>query len=119
MSNLQLQAAVPDTGFAIGNSTPTILSWKVPDDGRNHRYIIISSVYISSTETGGQIYISFTGPSGVEGFQQVSAGGQSTGYDDSQYEPPTIVQSGSTVTIAQGSALTGGAATLWAEIWGS
>jgi len=114
-SSLSLQATTGLAGFALQDATPTIISWTAPNDGNLHRFIVICSLDVSSAETGGAVSLVCT-PPGV-GVQTTSlyAGGLGTGpaYNTQQ----RLVQPGTTVTVEQSSALTGGAATVWAEIW--
>lgn len=105
-------------GVALVNGTPVILSWAVPADGRRHRFQLIASLTVASLETGGEVDLAWTAPdgtviSGVPVFAAGLAAGVSAGFFS------RLVKPGTTVTFSQGSALTGGAATLWAELWGS
>lgn len=115
-----LLAATPDAGFALQNGTPVILSWTAPDDGQLHRVSAICSIVISAAETGGVVAWEFTAPDGTAAGYDVSTGGQGTGWDySSAAAHPAVIKAGSTATLTQTSALTAGAAKIWAEIWGS
>jgi len=115
---LSLQTATPTAGFALQNGTPTILTWTVPNDGLTHRVMFIASLHVTSLETGGQVNASLSFPDGLANSPQLFAGGLSAGGQGIN-AIVRVIQAGSTVTVAQQSALTGGAATLWCEIWGS
>jgi hypothetical protein len=119
---LQLQATTGEGGFALQDATPTILTWSVPDDGNLHRVSVYSLMHVTSLETGGVIDIVFEGPfaEAVTHTSQIFAGGLATdtaGQLGSLFE--AIVGAGTTVSLIQGSALIGGAAVLYAELWGS
>ena len=116
---LAKQAATPVAGFALVNATPTILSWSVPNDGQMHRFAVYGYIIVSSLETGGQINVNFTDMSGVVRARDAMDANQAAGWLDLFFHGLWPCQAGSTVTVTQQSALTGGAATLWAEIWGS
>jgi hypothetical protein len=117
-TSFQPQAATPAAGFALQNGTPTILTWTPPNDGKLHRFIVFASLVVGSAETGGAIAQGFTDPSGVSRSQALFNGGLGAGFASPNNFSYTV-QGGQPVTIAQSSALTVGAATLWAEIWGS
>ena len=120
-SGLQLQAATPVAGFALQNATPNILTWTAPADGANHRAEIIGEVAISSGETGGQIQVQFTDPGGTSRTLQLVNGGLGSGVQVASFAGNNsfVVKSGTAVNVNQSSALTGGAATAYLEIWGS
>lgn len=116
---LARQATTGPNGFALQNATPVILTWNVPNDGQLHRFIVASSLIVSVAETGGQVNVHFTTPDGTVTVFDISNGGGGTGFDYSAGRYLVIVKPGTTVTISQDTALTLGAAILWAEIWGS
>jgi hypothetical protein len=121
-TGLALRAATPAAGVALVNGTPAILSWTTPNDGNLHRFQVFLSMDVISTYTGGQIVVTFTSPGGNSVAWGVYAAGAATGAGWNYGEiflAPTFVKAGTTVTISQGTALTAGAATLQAEIWGS
>jgi hypothetical protein len=111
-------AKVADTGpngFTLQNATPTILSWTAPNDGQAHTVIITSDLHVTTLEVGGQITFSVTFPDGsANAGVQVFAGGQAVGVQGTIQG--RLVQPGSTVTVQQASALTGGAAVSWHQI---
>jgi hypothetical protein len=115
-----VQAATPLTGFALQNGTPNILQWTAPNDGKLHWVFIATYLRVTSAETGGQVNISWTDPSGngtATGLLNGGKGTGATGSDSSSWSVNIAVQPGTTVTLLQATALTGGAATLWAQIW--
>lgn len=123
---LAQQAATPVAGVALVNGTPNILTWTAPNDGLLHRALVIGLVDVTTLEVGGQVTLSWTLPNGNAGSSPVAAAGLAAG---PQWFGPTTaiavgmlalpVKAGTTVTLAQTSALTSGAAVVWAEIWGS
>jgi hypothetical protein len=116
---LALQAATPVSGFALVNGTPNILTWAAPNDGKLHRVMIFATLQVTSAETGGVVEITYFNPGGNFDSDGVFSGNLGNGpYPLSNVFPLTI-QAGSAFSIKQSSALTAGAATLWAEIWGS
>lgn len=116
-----LLAATPLTGVALVNGTQTFLTWTAPSDGQLHRVIVASVIHVTSAETGGQIqqiYTPFPGGAPHNGVLfNAGLGSDTAGQVAAAIFSP--VAPGSTVTVSQTSALTAGAATLWAEIWGS
>lgn len=115
---MQKAAATAAAGFALQNATPVIVSWTAPADGQPHRVMIITTIDITALETGGQVSATFTAPDGaVQNFNQLFAAGQAAAAHTNQ--AGIIVAPGTTVTLSQTSALTAGAALIWAEIWAS
>jgi hypothetical protein len=117
-----LLATTGAAGFTLQNATPTILSWTAPNDGQLHRVTCFGMLHVTSAETGGQISIQYFGPFGGASAHtsQILAAGLGT---DTAGQAPSFfnvsVGGGTTVSILQSTALTAGAAVLWAEIWGS
>ncbi len=111
------QAATVAAGFALQNATPTILTWTAPNDGALHRFTLVTVQHVTSAETGGAVSLSFTAPDGtaVTGVS-VYAGGSGTGVSAASFD--RLIQANTTVTVAQSSALTAGAALVWAQLWG-
>lgn len=116
---LALQKATPVAGFALQNATPTILSWTAPNDGLLHRVLVFACMDVTVAETGGNVIIGLAMPDGVGGGPALMNGNQGTGFNYGYSSAAFIIKAGSTVTVQQSVALTAGAATLWAEIWGS
>lgn len=114
---LVLQAATPVAGFALQNATPTIISWTAPNDGNQHRILVISSQHVTVAETGGKIQLNCSLPDGSAAIPPLFGGTSGTGLSVNNIG--VIVEAGATVTITQNTALTAGAATVWAEIWAS
>lgn len=118
-AGMTLLATTGASGFALQNGTPTILTWTAPNDGQIHRIIASGSVYVSIAETGGHVTLGGTLPNGQAlNAQNISTGGFGVGVVVSG-PIMTYIAAGTTVTVVQASALTAGAAVLFAEIWGS
>ncbi len=105
-------------GFPLQNGTPTILTWTAPADGQYHRVWLIGGIHVTSAETGGQVTLTIPHPDGSSAAPVVFGAGQGTGSAGGAFNG-SIVGPGQTVTLAQSSALTAGAAVVWAELWGS
>jgi len=115
---LQKIADAGIAGFALQNATPNILTWTAPNDGLPHRVAVFGGVRCSVAETGGVIQINATDLAGGNIARQLDAGGHGVGsfvFTSSMI----LVQPGSVVTVQQSSALSLGAATAFAELWGS
>jgi hypothetical protein len=114
---LALQATTGTAGYTLVNGTGPILTWTVPADGNIHRVQLFLNLIVTSAETAGAIGLSgLMSPNGVSHSPGLFAGGAAAGL--SQLTNSYFVESGTTVTLQQSSALTGGAAVLWAELWG-
>ena len=116
---MSLQAATPVAGFALQNGTPTILTWTPPNDGLEHRFIIQAAISVASTETGGALIVTGTNPDGTAFSHVLTSGGSAAGDVQPGNFFMRVSKAGSVVTVQQSTALTAGAATAWAEIWGS
>jgi hypothetical protein len=115
----QLQAATAVAGYTLVNGTGNIITWTAPNDGNQHRVLIVSSKGVTSTETGGIINCAWTTPNAESQTTQVYPGAQAAGAHFATSPLLVCIGPNTTVTISQGSALTGGASVLFAEIWGS
>lgn len=114
---LARQATTGAAGYALVNNTGNIITWAVPNDGLLHSLVIYSTVVIASAATGGQLAVSWTKPDGttfLSNFLSANAaqGTQTPGFN-------ATVKAGTTVSLTQNTALTGGTASTWAEIWGN
>lgn len=115
---LSLQAATPVGGFALVNGTPVILSWTPPNDGKVHRFMVIGHIIATGVPAGGQINANFTCPDGT-GANRDLVSGYGAGFVDWFTHGLWCCQAGQPVQVQEQSALTAGAAQIWAEIWGS
>lgn len=112
-------AATPLPGFPLQNATPNILAWTSPNDGKLHTVLAQGLVNITVAQTGGQLSLNYT-LNGVAQSQTVNLGGNGIGISflgAAVAGRNTIVcDPGTTVTLAQTTAQTAGAATLWASL---
>lgn len=102
-------------GYTLVNGTGTILSYNVPNDGLVHTVNVATNMNVASLETGGQIQVTFTTPDGTAQTFQQHAAGLAAGL--ARTNSACLCKPGTTVTLQQSSALTGGAATLWGSMW--
>jgi hypothetical protein len=114
---VQQRASTGVNGFALQNGTPTIVSWTTPNNLSLHSVIIVANINVTSAQTGGQVTATYTMPDGTAASSVFFAGG----FGVSQHTAigGLSVKSGTAVTLAQSSAQTAGAATVWADITGS
>lgn len=121
--HLELVATTGLNGVALVNGTPTILSWTAPNDGKMHRVITFSQLYVSVATTGGQVDASVPLPSGNTSLKGIFSSTLAVGdYPLSQDNWPyslALIPPNTTFSVVQQSALTAGAAKIWAEIWAS
>lgn len=108
-------------GFALQNGTSTILSWTAPDDGNLHSVILCGKLNVTAVMTGGATEFLLNGVglnmSNRTSTTQFFGGG---GFGVGDFGPFQVtLEPGDTIGIAQSSALTAGAATVYAEIWAS
>jgi hypothetical protein len=113
---LRRVATTGPNGFALQNGTPTILTWTAPDDGQLHTVLLAGRLIVTAAETGGAWGVRNTTTSnGI----QVQPGGTSVS-DASVTWGGTVAFTlfgGETIAFLQLTALTAGAATVYAEIW--
>lgn len=117
--SLALQAATAVGGYALVNGTGTVITWTTPNDGALHRFIVCVSQVVTSPETGGVIAVFWTTPDGSTPALNIYNGGSGNGVTTPAHSYEFICKANTAVSVSQSGALTGGAATLWAEIWGS
>lgn len=111
-------ASTGPAGVALVNGTPAILQWTAPNDGLLHRFFTIVSAAVTTLEVGGAVGVTFTPPGG-QGFTpttSVLAAGLGVGSAAGTLVSG-FVAGGTTVFLNQTSALTSGAAKVWADIW--
>lgn len=114
---LQSVATTGTAGYTLVNGTGNIISYTTPNDGAMHRIAIFGQVKVTSAQTGGALVCTFTYPdaSGTPS-ASINAGGAGSGYHGLN-NPTFLVAPNTTVTLAQSTAQTGGAAVAWLEIW--
>jgi len=115
----QILSKVADTGasgYTLVNGTGNIITWTAPNDGNLHTAVLVVSWEVSSSETGGQMTWGTTMPGGHSPTLSVSAGGQGAGGYLLAAEGMAVAPN-ATATFRQASALSGGAAIAYAQIW--
>ena len=115
-------AATAVTGYTLVNGTGTIITWTAPSDGALHRVLLFAVLRVTSTETGGACQLALTLPDGTGGTKSLFAAAltANTYYPSSASCPSQVlIEAGTAVSVTQSSALTGGAAVVYAELWGS
>lgn len=105
-------ASTLQAGFALQNATPTIVSWTAPNDGQLHQALVSATLVVSSAETGGQVFIRWTSGGAAQVFTAFN-GGLGAG---AVYANTVTADPGTTVHIDQNTALTAGAASVFATI---
>ena len=113
------QAATAAAGYTLINGTGTVISWTAPSDGALHRFIIYATLYVTSAETGGEIEFTYTAPNGTNVTLELFSPNQGAGNVPPDNASLFVMEAGGTVSVNQTGGLSAGAATLWAEIWGS
>lgn len=115
------KAATTTSGYVLVNSTGNVISWTTPNDSAQHAALVFAQKIVTSNETGGAIQIQYTDPGGNSRAFNLFPGGQTNG--DQQPGSPAVLfvlaAPNTAVTIAQTSALSVGASTLWAALWGA
>lgn len=104
---------------ALINGTQTFLTYTTPNDGQSHLVIVSMLLNVTSAETGGAITVTMSNAAfqaNVTASQSAGGVAASTGGNAISQ----VVPGNTTVTLAQTSALTAGAASvLAAQIWSS
>jgi hypothetical protein len=122
-SGWRQQATTPAAGFAKINGTATILSWQTPNDGLLHAFTVAISEVVATTEVGGAVALTYV----LNGTTNTTTlfGGAAIAAATAQYPattvrfPAILCDPNTTVTLAQSTALTVGASTVYAQINGS
>jgi hypothetical protein len=114
---LALQAETPAAGFPLVNATPVILQWKAPGDGKLHHVFLSLAVVVTTLEAGGLIQASLTLDG--QGFGESLVNANAAPGLQPNFFGGWCIDPGSTFEVIQGSALTAGAATLYAGLFGA
>ena len=119
LGGMGLQATTGAAGFALQNGTPNILTWTPPNDGAVHRALLVATLTVATTETGGRVDCTFNNPANAATtVTSVIAGALSGGASYGATMMSFTLAGGTAFVLKQGVALTAGAATIYAEIWG-
>ncbi len=114
---LARQATTGTTGYALVNGTGNIITWAVPNDGNLHTLLIIATLHVTVNEVGGQLAVSWTLPDNTSFLSNFLSASAAAGVAPTVFT--ATVKAGATIALTQNTALTGGTATVWAEIWGA
>jgi hypothetical protein len=114
------------SGFALQSGAGNVISWTAPNDGSMHRVLVFAhAVVTNAPQTGGEVNVSFTDPDNAARVREFLPGGNSaTGYVAPVGVSAAIAQytyliaPGSTFALQQ-TAMSAGAETVYAELWGS
>lgn len=118
-SGLSLVAQTPGTGTALVNGALTFCTWNVPNDNNLHTALVVATLVVGSTETGGATGLTYTDPSNTARTNfQILAGAQTAGLHLWGFIT-TLVYPGTAFQVVQTSALTAGAATMYVAVWGA
>jgi hypothetical protein len=120
VGSLGLVATTGAGGYALTNGTAAILSWTAPNDGLMHRAQVFASLHVTATETGGAVSTITTLPDSTANTVRVFTTNQTSGvyYPISQTCPTEfLIKANSTISFNQTTALSGGTAVTFAELW--
>jgi hypothetical protein len=113
-SALTILRKTASAGVPLTGATPTILSWTAPADGNPHAFAIPATLAVTTLLVGGAVAVTWT-TGGVLQTSMIFAGGEAPG----TYTAPAslaLADPGTTVSVVQSSALTGGAGNVQAAI---
>lgn len=117
-ASLQLVASTGVAGYALTLAGGNILTWTAPNDGNPHYVTVFGNLHVTTTETGtsgGAIGGSLTDPGGNAFSASLDGGVHGVG-NFSFNSKALVVGPGTTFTLTQ-TAMTAGAATLYAAIF--
>ena len=111
-------ARTPTAGIALVNGTPTLMTYNVPNDGKNHSIKINAELAVGGVgETGGGVGIGFTLADGtvVAPTTQLFAGNFALNTQN-QNNITKLCAPGTTYTVVQTALTAGGPATFFGVI---
>ena len=108
-----ITAETSATGVTLINGTQTILAVTVPNDGKVHQVYAAAYKDVTATLTGGQTRINYTLANGTATYTTTLNTTVATHYTS---RPTLLVTPGSAVTVTQSTAMTAGAAKVYAKI---
>ena len=112
-------ATTGPNGFALQNGTPTILSWTAPNDGALHDVLIMATEEITVALTGGIVAAGWNTTNYFTRVFDNTAVDVYPGPFNSLGRAPICfsVLPGGQALLFQYSAVTAGAATIYADMW--
>ena len=111
-----ITAETSATGVALINGTQTILTATVPNDGKVHYVIASFTKDVTTALTGGKMILGHTSAPSVSDFIATTSTAVGVYYNTSKSLLSALSTPGSTVTIKQTTAMTAGAAKVFAKI---
>lgn len=110
-------AQIPSAGIALINGIQTLLTYFVPNDGRNHVFLLMGMTNVSSAETGGAIQVAYSTPVTGAVTGTPDAGGNASTGPNGWNVVWRFATPGSLITVTQSSALTAGGAIAYCQLW--
>ena len=104
------------TGVALINGTQTILTATVPNDGKVHLVYVGYLKTITTALTGGRITALWTTPNGATSTVSTTTTTVGGSYKSSSTQAAIVAKPGTTITVTQETAMTAGAAKVYAKI---
>ena len=118
-TGMSLLATTGNTGYTLINGTGNAVSWQAPNDGAMHRVLVFATLHVSTAQTAGAIEATLTLPDGTSNSKSMFAGGLTSNEYYSSGPAVFLIEANTSLSVFQNSAMTGGAAVLFAELWGS
>ena len=116
VTGLPITAETSATGVALINGTQTILTATVPNDGKVHQLAPNVIKTVTTALTGGTVTMSWTNAAGVVSSYKMTGTAVSGYYLSPASTVNTTLKPGTTVTLKQTTAMTAGAAKVYAKI---
>ena len=116
VTGLPITAETSATGVALINGTQTLLTATVPNDGKVHQAYIMTLKTVTATITGGKLTLSWTWPTGLISPYTTTNTAAAEYPKTSTALGGVLVKPGTTVTVKQTTAMTAGAAKVYAKI---
>ena len=103
------------TAAALINGTQTLCKWTAPNDGSYHAVMVFYIATVASDMTGGEVSLEYT-QAGAPQTQIILNAGLTASPAFGGLLNTVLIDPGSTIEVVQDTALTGGAATVWAAL---
>jgi hypothetical protein len=111
-----ITAETSSTGVALIGASQTILTVLIPSDGKVHQVILTAAVYVTAALTGGAVQTTFTAYPGTSVRHTFTTTTVGTRMYSSTTTAQTLVKPGTRVSVKQTTAMTAGAAKVYAKI---
>ena len=116
VTGLPITAETSATGVALINGTQTILSVTVPNDAKPHQAIVTVFKVVTAALTGGAVVMAVTDIAGTAFTIAIVGTAVGTYTHSSTINNSFLLKPGTTVTVKQTTAMTAGAAKVYAKI---